>query len=229
MLFGQLRRWSAVLLIGVFSGALILACGPIRYSLNPNDGYLIAVVAQTPLLSAIMIQAASISPLQRAEERATRSLRKYRVANYALMTVGCGIILGFAASLLKGSSGADGFGALSVVRNLCALLGASYVGASMLGTSFGWAVPAAWTILPYVLLTQSSSTHEILTLVTQPDSSYAAFVTAAIFWLVGLVLVSSSRRDVFEVSSEVARLSRRWNAVRRDRARRRPQKARATR
>jgi hypothetical protein len=206
LLFGKLRRWGAVLATSLASAALIIICGPIRYSLNPNDGFLIAVVAQVPLVTAVVIQAASASPVPVVERRAARPLRRFRAANYLVLTAATGVILALAASLLGSTAATNEFGAFAVARNLCALIGASYISASLLGQSLGWCLPAAWTILPYVLLTQESGKHEVLTLVTQPDSSYAAFIAAALSWLTGLFLVSATRRDVLEFVPEVMRL-----------------------
>jgi hypothetical protein len=210
--FGRVRRWGIVVATSLVSAVVIVLCGPVRYSINPNDGYLVAVVAQIPVITAIAFQAASISPLRTAERRAARPLRRFRGASYVLLSVVTAAMLASAASLLGKSAVTDGFGAFAVVRNLCALIGASFVGASLLGRSLGWCLPLAWTVLPYVLLTQESSKHEVLALVTQPDSSYAATLAAGLLWGVGLVVVSGSREDVLEIVPAIRRIAQKRSA-----------------
>lgn len=215
LLFTRLRRWRANLIVAACCALIILLAGPIRYSLNPNDGYLIAVVSQAPLLSAVLLQASSLSPLQAQERHATRSLRHLRAFNYVVLTVLAAFILALSASLLTSFAGADqdtSVGSLAVVRNLCALTGAGFIGASLLGPSLGWALPTAWTILPYVMLTQSSNNNEVLTLVTQPDNSFTAFATGAIVWIIGLLLVIASRDDALNSPQAIGRII---NAARR--------------
>lgn len=218
-LFARLRRWRTNLIVAVCSGLIILLVGPIRYSLNPSDGYLIAVVSQAPLLSAVLLQASSISPLRAQERHATKSLRHLRAVNYVVLTGVAALILGLSASLLTGSGAVDqdtSVGSLAVVRNFCALAGAGFIGASLFGPSLGWTLPTAWTIFPYVMLTQSSTDNEVITLVAQPDNSFPAFAVGVIVWMIGLVLVSASRDYVLDVPKAIGRMV---NAARRGRSR----------
>lgn len=209
LLFGRLRRWHTNALVAACSGAAILIAGPVHYSLNPDDGYLIAAIAQIPLVSAVLLQASAISPLRAQEHHAARSLRRMRALNYVLLSAVAAAALGIAASYLTTQAGSDqetSLGAVAVIRNLCALTGAGFIGASLLGPSLGWTVPTAWTVLPYVLLTQSSQQHEALTLVTQPDGSFIAFVVAACVWGTGFILATASREDVVNFPRLVAQL-----------------------
>lgn len=200
-LFSQLRRWRFNLSGLLASGLIILLAGPVRYSLNPDGGYLIAIVAQIPLVNAIILQASAVSSLSSKERLSARSLKRFRVANYVLVSVVGAVVLGGAASFLNAeiNSGPGAIGPFAVIRNLCALIGAAFIGASLLGPSLGWTLPTAWAVLPYLLLTQSSGRHEILTLVTQPSSSFPAFSIAVATWAIGLLLVGAARNDIFDL------------------------------
>jgi hypothetical protein len=208
LLFGHLRRWLTNLVIAVGVGAGIAAAGPLHYSLNPDDGYLIAVIAQLPLVSAVVLQASAVSAMSQQEQHAARVLGRYRAFSYIGLSVTVALVLGVSASFLNAQAAADPsveLGGLAVIRNFLALTGASFIGASCLGASLGWVLPTAWAVLPYVLLTQGSQRHEILTLVGQPDGSFTAAATSLIVWLTGLALASASRQDVFDLPALAGR------------------------
>lgn len=208
MLFGRLRRWRTNAIVAVGSAVAILLAGPIQYSLNPTDGYLIAVIAQIPLVSAVLLQSSAISSRQVQEQQAARSLRRLRALNYIGLSAVGAVVLATAASFLVNPAGADqgsSLGAVAVARNFLAFTGAGFIGASILGPTLGWTVPTAWAILPYVLLTQVAQKHEVLTLVTQPDNSFTAFAAGAIVWAIGFFLATASREDVVDAPRLVTR------------------------
>lgn len=212
-LFGRLRRWKTNILAAAICGLVLLLAGPVHYSLNPDGGYLIAIAAQLPLIPAVIMQSSSMTPLGIQESHASRSMGRWRAANYVLLSLAVAVVLGAAAltySPLAGTTHTGGFflGPFVVIRNLAAFTGAAFVGASILGPSLGWVVPAAWAILPYVFLTQTSSQHEVLALVIQPGDSFTAFITAAGIWAVGLLITAGNARGPFDVGQAGISISR---------------------
>ncbi|WP_435740152.1 hypothetical protein [Clavibacter nebraskensis] len=210
-LFGRARRWRTNVIVFIIVGALIVLCGPVYYALNPNGGYLVSIAAQLPLIPAVVIQATSLSPMAAQEGQASRPLRKYQAFNYLILTAAAAVPLGIAAYFytpLAGEEQTGGYdlGPITVIRNLIALIGAGFIGASLIGASLGWVIPAAWAILPYVLLTATSSDNEFITLVVQPDDSFNALAIASVVWLIGLVAASGTRRGALSLESIGRRL-----------------------
>lgn len=202
--FTRTRRWRTNIAASIIVGALIVLCGPVYYALNPNAGYLVSIAAQLPLIPAVIIQATSMSSMSAQERQASRSLAKYRACNYVLLTAAAAIPLGIAAYLyapLVGEQQTGGYdlGPVTVIRNLIALIGAGFIGASVIGSSLGWIIPSAWAILPYVLLTATSTSNSFITLVVQPDDSFTAFMVALGIWFGGLLAASGGRRGTFSV------------------------------
>jgi hypothetical protein len=188
----------ANIVIALISAGLIDVCGPIAYSLNPLGGYLVAVAAQIPLVSAVATQASltSANPIQ--DRYSARRLGVWRLIHYLAMTSVAGVAVGLAASALRVSpesqlSSYSDFGTVAEVRNLLALTGAAFVGVSAFGGAFGWTVPLAWTTLPFVLSRGANSDSTgLLTLVIAPDTAFIPMVAALVTFVVGAALAASA-------------------------------------
>ena len=198
LLFMRSRHWLANVAIALISAGLIEVCGPIGYSLNPLGGYLVAVAAQIPLVSAVSTGASLGSATTVQDRYSARNVGAWRLIHYLAMTLVAGIAVGLAASALNISSEPElssysGFGAVAEVRNLLAFTGAAFIGASAFGGAFGWTVPLAWATLPFLLLRGANSdTTGLLTLVIQPDTAFTPMLAAVIIFVVGAALAASA-------------------------------------
>lgn len=198
LLFIRSRYWLANIAIALISAGLIDVCGPIAYSLNPLGGYLVAVAAQIPLVSAVATQASLASATTVQDRYSARHLGVWRLIHYVAMTSVAGIAVGLAASALNVSpesqlSSYSDFGAVAEVRNLLALTGAAFIGASAFGGAFGWTFPLAWATLPFVLARGANSDSTgLLTLVIAPDAAFIPMVAALVTFVVGAALAASA-------------------------------------
>ncbi len=172
-------------------GALILACGPLSYELNPRGGYLVAVSAQVPIIPAIFI-AASLEPrLRDKESNAARNLTIWRFSHVVLLTFFAALVAGLAATQLTPPAGVllnsyTALGPVALVRNVLALTGAALICSTILGPSFGWILPLAWAVLPFLALPSlASDPTGLVTLVMQPDDQFIPFLASGIVWLFG--------------------------------------------
>ncbi|WP_437583428.1 hypothetical protein ACSAGD_14210 [Paramicrobacterium sp. CJ85] len=197
VLFFRARRWVPASIVIFITAVLVVLCGPLNYTLNPRSGYLVGVAAQLPILPAVTIQATVTSRALRAKEgTSARKLTNWRLAHIVCLTALAALSLGLAAIPLTASAltGPADQGAVAIVRNLIALTGAALLGATFLGPNLAWVFPLTWTILPFVFLPGSpSGLTAIVTLVAQPDSSYAPSVFAIVLWSVGLALQGTSK------------------------------------
>lgn len=196
LLFARSRRWLVNLAIGLITCALIVACGPLSYALNPRDGYQVAIAAQLPLLPAISIQASLATSLRSREAQSVRSLTAWRFAHVILLTLAAAILAGVAATQIQPPPGApldayEPLGSLALARNTLALIGAALMCAAITGPKFGWALPLAWAILPFVALPSvRSDPSGVFTLLMQPDDSFPSFVAAIAAWTIGAFLAA---------------------------------------
>lgn len=194
ILFARTRRWGANGVAAAGSAGLILVCGPVAYAVNPVGGYLVAVAAQVPLICAVTIQA-SLSPKRLVQERGSaRELGRWRAVHVVLFTALAAIALGIAGTQIVVPLGvmANGFsdlGSVALIRNLFALTGAALICAAMAGPSFGWILPFAWTILPFVFFSSPAGDPTgILTLIMQPDRSVVPWSAALAVWGAGFAV-----------------------------------------
>jgi hypothetical protein len=208
-LFARARRWRTNLGVAAGVGVLIVLAGPVYYSLNPDRGPLVAIIAQLPLVSAVTLQATSVSPMAAQERLAGRSMRGHRVLHHIAVTVLVALILGIAASLSGADSrpGGEPVGAVTVVRDLLAFTGAAMVGGAVLGAPLGWVLPSAWAILPLLLHTSTTAEDGLASLVVQPEDSFPALATAVVVWSAGLVVAGGGATGEVTVRSAAHRLS----------------------
>ena len=199
VLFLRTRRWLVAVLVAVAAAALIVVCGPVNYSLNPRGGYLVAVASQVPVIIAITIQASIATPLRASERRASRPLTPWRLAHILSLTLIASTLVGLAATQIQPPAGAllHGYaplGASALIRNLFAFMGTALIGAAAFGPRFGWVLPLAWAILPFVALpSPKADPSGLLMLAAQPDDAFAPFVVALITWAIGVAL---SAKDI---------------------------------
>ena len=208
LLFARARRWPTNLGLAGVVGALIVLAGPVYYSLNPDRGPLVAIIAQLPLVSAVALQATGVSPMAAQERHPGRSMRGHRVLHHVAVTVLVSLILGIAASASEahGTPGGEPVGAATVVRDLLAFTGAAMIGGAVLGAPLGWVLPSAWAILPLLLHTSTTAEDPVASLVVQPDGSLPALVTAVVVWLAGLVIVGGGAAGDASVRAGAHRL-----------------------
>jgi hypothetical protein len=208
-LFARARRWRTNLGVAAGVGVLIVLAGPVFYSLNPDRGPLVAIIAQLPLVSAVTLQATSVSPMATQERHAGRSMRGHRLLHHLAITVLVALILGVAASLSEshGRPGGEPVGAVTVVRDLLAFTGAAMVGGAVLGAPLGWVLPSAWAVLPLLLRTSTTAQDPVASLVVQPEDSFPALATAVVVWSAGLVVAGGGATGEVSVRSAVHRLS----------------------
>ncbi len=191
LLFARSRHWPVGVGVAAACAILILFCGPIGYSLNPDAGFRVAVAAQVPLLSALFTQASLGRAAASAESHPVRSLRRLRFAHVTVMTFTHCLVLGFAAtSIIPPTDGlVNGFaelGPVAIVRNVLALTGVAFLSAAVFGVSFGWLLPLAWATLPYLMIPSlEADTSGVATLLMQPDREFTAFAVAVGCWLIG--------------------------------------------
>lgn len=196
VLFARSRRWVTVTLLATVAALLVLACGPLSYSLNPRGGYLVTVASQIPLIAAIAIQASLASPLERQEHQAARAMGRLRFLHVVALTLIAAVALGFAATQLQPTTGTARsldahIGPVALVRNLLAFTGSALVGSSVVTPRFAWIFPLAWAILPFVALPNPQADQTgLLTLAAQHDDAFGPFATAMIFWIVGTALTT---------------------------------------
>lgn len=193
-LFTRTRRWIQCLGITVLSGVLIVLCGPVSYELNPQGGYLIAVAAQIPLIPAIAIQSSVNAGLGERERYAVRSTRKLRLLHLITLASASLLLLGIASRWLEApesimSNGYADLGPLAIGRNLIALLGAALIGASIFGQAFGWIIPLAWAILPFLVLPDPRDDDlGLLTLIMQGEEAFLPLIFAMGICALGVLL-----------------------------------------
>lgn len=194
LLFARSRHWLGGTIVAAASAILVLVCGPIGYALNPDAGYRVAVAAQIPLLSALVIQASIGGRPASAESYPVRSMRALRLLHVIIMTLVSCVALGVAAvSLIPADESlVNGFadlGPIAIIRNTLALTGAALIGGALFGAGFGWLLPLAWATLPY-LVTPSleADTTGIATLIMRGDDDFWAFIVAISCWVVGAAL-----------------------------------------
>jgi hypothetical protein len=195
-LFARSRSWLVNVVVILASGALMLACGPLSYALNPSRGYLVEVASQLPIIASITIQASLATPLFRQEGQSARAVGNWRLLHLLIFTVLGVIVFGVVGTQLHPPAGVllqayAQVGSVGLARNLFALTGAALVGASVLGPRLGWTLPFAWAILPFFALSSpSADSTGLLTLVAQPDDAFGPFIAALIVLIVGLVLAT---------------------------------------
>jgi len=192
-LFARSRRWNTVIVISAMSAALIVLCGPLNYALNPRGGYLIAVAAQIPVLTAIAIQASLASPLPRQDALSYRSLNPYRLTHVVALTAVAAVAIAIAAVPLSAvDPGANTHqGALALIRNLLALTGAALIGAALLGPRLGWLLPVSWLILPFLVLPgPNADPTGLLTLAIQGDDAVLPNAFACLVWTIGTTVAT---------------------------------------
>jgi hypothetical protein len=198
LLFARSRRWLANLVVIAACGILILVCGPLGYSLHPQSAYLVIVAAQVPLLCAITLQASMATATPQKDAAASRDLRSWRLAHIVVFTVLACVSCGIAAAQVVPPGGFSagaihGVGAFAIVRDVIAMTGAALACAALVGPHFGWVLPFAWTIIPYMALPSTRRDPVgIVTLMLQPDYALLPFIVAAALWVVGTALAVNS-------------------------------------
>lgn len=191
-LFLATRRIKAIIAAEVLLALGMVACGPLAYSLNPSGGYKIVAASQLPIIAAVLIQSASFSPLSRKENAGARSTAPWRCLYVLLVTSTGSVLFGVAAVALQPVEGVllDGhqhFGPVSAVRNLLAFEGAGFIAAAILGPVLAWIAPLTWAIAPLLLYSNPlADTVGLITLASQPDDAWLAFLFALVIWVLGV-------------------------------------------
>lgn len=212
VLFAATRRTVLALLLIVLSALLVVACGPLAYSVRPSGGYLTSVSGQVPLLAAIAVQASAITPVPWKERTAARSLVGSRTLRILLLTGIAATIFALAATEVQPPEGVllNGrapLGSVALVRNFLALLGSALLFSSAAGPAFGWIVPVFWCVLPAILFDNlNSDPLGVATLVAQPDEAFLPFCVAVCLWAGGC-FVHCRSLDLGVVGSMVVRLT----------------------
>lgn len=179
------------------TAAAIYACGPLGYSLNPSNGYLIAVATQLPLIPAVAIQATLLdSSSRQREELSARNIGWFRVAHVVLLTALAASASGITASYLtvgpEAVAAAD-VGSFALVRNVLALTGCALVSGYLLGVNLGWICPLAWAVIPFVVTRPEADADGIITLLGQPDDEFLPALFAAGIWIIGVISTFTKR------------------------------------
>lgn len=189
-----LRTRRAVLNVVVIFGAafLVMMCGPVAVGLVPQESSLTRVAMMVPLIPATVIAASSVSSLPIQEGNGVRNIHRWGLAYVASLTALLVAALCFSGvQLPPPDATTHDQGAVSVVRNGFALVGAALIGYRLLEHRGGWVLGLAWVILPpQVLPRPQNDPVGLFTLITQPDLSANAFVWALGVWVLGVLGVA---------------------------------------
>lgn len=197
LLFAQTRRWPLCLALIAVTGALVIACGPLSYTLNPTGGYRVAAASQVPLLAALTIQGALAPALPRQEHVAARPLWPWRLLHILLLTTLAAIAVAIGALFLQPPedvlvNALNPLGPAALARDLLAFTGAALISSAIAGPRLGWILPLAWAILPAIVATSPGTDPTgLLTLATQPDNAPLPLAAALTLWILGTTLAIS--------------------------------------
>lgn len=200
LLFGRTRRWPLCLALILATGLLVVACGPLSYTLNPDRGYRVAAASQVPLIAALTIQGALAPALHRQELQAARALGPWRLLHILGLTAIASVVVGVAALFIQPPAGVllNGIaplGPVALSRDLLAYTGLALTTAALIGPTLGWLLPLAWAILPAAALRPSQPDPTgLLRLTAQPDDAVFPLVVAVAVFVLGTALATTRTR-----------------------------------
>lgn len=200
LLFARTRRWPLCVALTLATGLLIVACGPLSYTLNPDGGHRVAAASQVPLIAALTIQGALAPALHRQELQAARALEPWRLLHILGLTAVASAVLAFAALFIQPPAGAllnaiAPLGPIALSRDLFAYTGLALTTAALIGPALAWLLPLAWAILPAAVLRPSQPDPTgLLRLPAQPDDAVIPLIVAIAVFVLGAALATNQTR-----------------------------------
>lgn len=199
-LFARTRRWPLCLALILVTGLLIVACGPLSYTLNPANGYRVAAASQVPLLAALTVQGALTSPLPRQEQQAARTVAHWRLLHILGLSTIASAVVGTSALFIQPPAGVmlnaiAPLGPTALIRDLLAYTGLALTTGAILGPALGWLLPLAWVTIPAAALRPSDPDPTgLLRLPAQPDTALVPLVIGLALFALGTALALTEGR-----------------------------------